>query len=196
MANEHDRKEYRKSLTSSGQIFIGGEILEFKSYDVSVKGIMVEVYPGRFLTEIEDFEALLVENDSAEIFVEELRLTGSVEVVWVKQEADKILLGLEYRDVRHNEQKLWVQRAAYRQKKSFSCLLIYDHGRINARGIDISVIGLALTGDFKGSDIKTGDIVKLQLFSTPVNKAVAKIVWLKENDEGSTTLGLRYLEID
>lgn len=196
MANIHDRKEYRKSLTSMGQVYIGGEILDFKSYDVSVKGIMVQVFPGKFLTEIEDFKALLAENNMVEIYVKELLLSGTAEVVWVKQEGEKILLAFEYRDVRHNEEKLWLKRRDYRQHKSFACLVIYDHGRVNARGLNISVNGLALTGDFKDSGLKEGDIVKLQLFSTSVGKAVAKIVWLDRHDDGSATMGLRYLEIE
>ena len=194
MVDNQDRKEYRKTLTSSGKLYIGGEILGFTSYDVSVKGIMVEIFPGKFLTYVEDFQSLLDEDKSVEFFVEELMLTGTAEVIWVKQKAEKILLGLEYGDVRHNEKKLWLKRAAYRQKNSFTCLVIHELGRIKARGINVSVAGLALTGDFK--DLQIGKIVKLQFFSTPIKKAVAKIVWLNENNDGSATAGLRYLEAE
>ncbi len=196
MTTSEDRKEYRKSLTSTGQIAIGGEILRFISYDVSVKGIMVEVFPGKFLTDVEDFKVCLTQNRMVEIFVHELMMTGVAEAVWVKHEDRKILLGLEYRDVRHNEEKLWITRAAYRRKRTFSCLVIYEHGRVQAQGLDISATGLALAGDFRDSKLSSGDIVKLQLSDAPVKKAVAKIVWINSAEDGSSTLGLRYLEIE
>ncbi len=196
MTTSEDRKEYRKSLTSTGQIAIGGEILRFISYDVSVKGIMVEVFPGKFLTDVEDFKVCLTQNRMVEIFVHELMMTGVAEAVWVKHEDRKILLGLEYRDVRHNEEKLWITRAAYRRKITFSCLVIYEYGRVQAQGLDISATGLALAGDFRESKLRSGDIVKLQLSDAPVKKAVAKIVWINSAEDGSSTLGLRYLEIE
>ena len=45
--------------------------------------MMVEVMPGSLLAGISDFEALLKEDNLAEIYVKDLMLTGGVKIVWV-----------------------------------------------------------------------------------------------------------------
>ena len=108
------RKEYRKKFTSSGQLYVAGELLDFISYDVSVNGILVEIIPGSLLIDINDFEALLKEDNSAEIYVKDLMLTGKIEIAWVKLDKGNILLGMEFRNVMPNAVKLWRKCRYYR----------------------------------------------------------------------------------
>ncbi|WP_305908224.1 PilZ domain-containing protein [Methylomarinum sp. Ch1-1] len=197
MATFQDRKEYRKNLTSSGQLAIAGEILDFKSYDVSLKGLMVEVCPGEFLAKLEDFQALLPDNNRVEIYVKELKLSGEAFIVWVRGgQGGKIQLGLEYGDIEHNAQKLWLRRKAYRRTKPFSCLMMLDHSKVETLGLNMSTDGLAVSGDLKGYDIKVGDVVKLKISGQSISKAIAKIIWINESGDDRLTVGLRYLGID
>ncbi len=195
MSTFQERSEYRKNLNSPGQIHLGGEILEIKSYDVSVKGIMVEIFPGKILSSLDDIQASIDSNEIVEIFVEELKLTGESKIVWVKQENEKIMMGLEFKDVQYNSQKLWMKRMAYRQQKSFDCSILMENNEIPAQGINISIGGLAITGDLKTCSLNDGDVVNLQLKGVAVYQALGKVMWQKENLDGSITMGLRYMEL-
>ncbi len=190
-----DRKEYRKSFNSSGQLYVAGEFLDFIGYDVSVKGILIEVVPGLLLAKIDDFEALLKENNSAEIYVKDLMLTGETDIVWAKQDNGKIMLGLEFRDVMYNANKLWRKRRTYRSKNKFTGYLIADNNSIGFQGLNLSVDGMALKLDQQESSLKPGTIIKFQVHS-PDSRGAAKIVWINTNDPESCVLGLKYLAVD
>ncbi len=189
-----DRKEYRKSFNSSGQLYVAGEFLDFIGYDVSVKGILIEVVPGLLLAKIDDFEALLKENNSAEIYVKDLMLTGETDIVWAKMENGKIMLGLEFRDVMYNAEKLWRKRRTYRSNNKFSGYLIVDKKSIDFQGLNLSVDGMALKLNQQESSLKPGNIIKFQMHSTD-SRGVAKIVWINANDPESCILGLKYLAV-
>lgn len=191
-----NRKEYRKKLFSTGQLYAGGEMLEIRSFDISVNGIMAEVSQGRFLRTAADFNALISECGLVEIFVHELFLAGQAEIVWVKEDAGQIILGIEYRNVSHNQQKLWVRRQAYRHKQSFNCSVRMADLTLDAQGLNISVNGLSIQGDFKGGKLQPGSIVQLEMQDIPVAKAVSRVIWRQESDSGLIALGLRYLELN
>lgn len=190
-----DRKEYRKNFTSSGQLYVAGELLDFISYDVSVKGILVEIIPGSLLTEVSDFEALVKEDNLVEIYVKDLMLTGEAEIAWVKQDGEKILLGLEFRDVMSNAMKLWRKRRYYRSKRKFSGYLIIDDQRIDFEGNNVSTDGLELKLEQINSGLKPGCVVKLMVNGLDV-KGIGKVVWINAVGEDACVLGLRYLTIE
>ena len=190
-----NRKEYRKNFTSSGQLYVAGELLNFNSYDVSVKGILVEILPGSLLTEVSDFEALLKEDNLAEIYVKDLMLTGETEIAWVKQDNEKILLGLEFRDVMSNAVKLWRKRRYYRSNSKFSGYLIVDEKRIDFEGINVSTDGIGLKLDQISSTLKPGCVVKLMVNGLDV-KGIGKVIWVNVTGEEACVLGLRYLTIE
>ena len=190
-----DRKEYRKSFNSSGQLYVSGELLDFVSYDVSVKGILIEIIPGNLLAEIADFQALIKENNAAEIYVKDLMLTGEVDLVWAKFENEKIMLGLEFRDVMYNAEKLWRKRSYFRARKQNSGYLIVDDRKIDFQGINVSTDGLAIQVQQVDAALKPGHIVKLMLNGLDV-KGLGKIVWVKTYADEQSVLGLRYLTIE
>ena len=186
-----DRKEYRKNYNSSGQLYVAGELLDFISYDISVKGILVEIVPGSLLTEISDFEILLKEDNIAEIYVKDLMLTGEAEIAWVRQDKGRILLGLEFKDVMSNATKLWRKRRYYRSKRKFYGYLIADGQRINFEGNNISSEGLEIKLDQIHSVLKPGCLVKLDVDELDI-KGVGKIIWVNVADDETCVLGLRY----
>ncbi len=196
MTDKQERKEYRKNLVSSGQLRIAGETLDIKSCDVSLKGIKVEIFPGKFLAQIEDFEAFLADSSRAEIFVNDLMLVGEVDVVWCRDEDGKILLGLEYRDDVQHEKKSWLKRVSYRKNQPFNCTILIGNEKVEAYGNNISIDGMSITGDLKEYGFKVGDLIKLIIHEMAIKKAVARIIWINNQGERALTLGLRYLEID
>lgn len=189
------RKNYRKSYTSSGQLYVGGELLDFRSYDISVKGILIEILPGLLLTEIGDFETLIEENNSVEIFVKDLFLTGEAQIVWAKLDNGKIMLGLEFRNVNYKAEKLWRKRNYFRCRKNFSGYLMIDDRKVEFEGVNVSVDGLAMQLDHIDNMLTPGYLIKLLVNDIGV-KGVGKIVWVNTTDEMTSTLGLKYLTME
>lgn len=189
------RKEYRKKFTSSGQLYVAGELLDFISYDVSVNGILVEIIPGSLLIDIKDFEALLKEDNSAEIYVKDLMLTGEIEIAWVKLSDGKILLGIEFKNVMSKAMKFWRKRRYYRSKRKFSGYLIADDKRIDFEGNNVSTEGLGLKLNKVNSALKPGSVVNL-IVNNPDVKGVGKIIWINTAEDDTCTLGLRYFTIE
>ena len=190
-----DRIEYRKSFNSSGQLYVAGELLDFISYDVSVKGILIEIIPGSLLSEISDFKALLKENNRAEIYVKDLMLTGAADIAWAKSKDGKIQLGLEFRDVMYNAERLWRKRNYYRSSKDFSGFMIANDKRIDFQGVDISVDGLAVQVAYTRQLLKQGDTVKLVIDDLDF-KALGRVIWINTLMEHAYLIGLRYFTID
>lgn len=190
------RKEYRKIFTSSGQLYLAGELLNFIGYDISVSGIQVEILPGTFLSDAADFETLLKENATAEIFVKDLMLTGEVDVVWVNSSQDGIMLGLEFRDVMYNAEKLWHKRRYYRKyKKAIGSIIHNDSGhKMSFESINVSTDGIMIyLTEPAIFDLSVGLIVKILSIELGI-QAIAKVAWMDSLEK--TTMGLRYLQVD
>jgi len=188
-----ERKEYRKNFNAAGQLHVGEETLQINCYDVSVKGAMVEVLPGNLLTTLQDFEALLLEDSKAEIFVDELMLAGEVEIAWVRQERSRIMMGLEFQSVVHNADKLWLKRRGYRKTAPFTAELFIDKDRLHVEGINRSAKGLCVRLAVHHPALKANAPVKLQIQEFGL-AALGKVVWVSTQDE-ITTVGLQIISV-
>ncbi|MCQ8182376.1 PilZ domain-containing protein [Methylomonas sp. SURF-1] len=188
-----ERKEYRKNFNAEGRLYVGGETLQINCYDVSLNGAMLEVMPGDLLTTIRDFEVMLEQSRRAEIFVAELQLAGEVDIVWVKRDRNRIMMGLEFRDVVHNAQKLWRKRRGYRKAEHFKAELFVDKERFTVDGVDRSVEGMCLKLAGSAPAIKLNAPVKVQCPELGLS-ALGKIVWFDSN-EISTRIGLQLVTI-
>lgn len=188
-----ERKEYRKNFNAPGQLNVGGETLHFNCYDVSVKGAMIEVLPGSLLTTVQDFENLLIEDNRAEIYVDELNLAGEVRVVWVRQERNRIMMGLEFQSVVHHAAKLWLKRRGYRKTEPFSAELFVDKDKLHIEGINRSMKGLCVKLQVQHPGIKVDAPVKLQIKEFGL-AALGKVVWIEPVDEGAI-VGLQIISI-
>ena len=188
-----ERKEYRKNFNAIGQLNVGGEILQFNCYDVSVKGAMVELLPGQLLATAADFEALHFEDDKAEIFVEELMLAGEVRIVWVREERNRILMGLEFGAVVHNAEKLWLKRRGYRKIEPFSAELFVEKDRLHVEGINRSTKGLCVRLKVHHPGVQINTPVKLQIKEFGL-AALGKVVWVSETED-TTLVGIQFVPI-
>ncbi len=177
-----DRKEYRKNFSASGLLHIGGETLQLNCYDVSVKGAMVEVMPGELLSSYADFQTLLKEDQWAEIFIEDLMMTGLVYIAWVKKDRSRIMLGVEFNHVLTNCKKLWRKRHSYRKKQIFSAELIVEKDRLNVQGINFSKEGICLHLAEHHPAVKVDALVKVHVNDFTMD-ALGKVVWIKNHNE-------------
>lgn len=190
-----ERKEYRKNFTSSGKLRLAGETLDFISHDVSVNGILIEIMPGRLLSTYDDFASFINENSNAEIFVKDLMLTGEVEIIWIREKEAKVLMGLEFRHVIYNADRIWIKRQYYRKAQSFSGFLMIKNQRVEFEGKNVSVDGLMIFVKNTNENLHSNAVVSLYSESLQM-KAMAKICWIQpeQESEGSgALLGLRYL---
>ncbi|MBS3964317.1 MAG: PilZ domain-containing protein [Methylomonas sp.] len=177
-----ERKDYRKSFNAVGTLSVGGEMLRFNCYDVSVKGAMIEVVPGALLATADDFENLLREDRTAEIFIEELMLAGEVNVVWVRGERKRILMGLEFLSVVHNAHKLWLKRRGYRKTEPFAVELFIDKDRLHVEGVNRSLKGLCVRLAVQHPGVRVDVPVKLQINELGL-AALGRIAWVKSEDD-------------
>lgn len=189
-----DRKEYRKNFNAAGLLSWGGETLTFNCYDVSVKGVMIEIAPGNFLSSIEDFETLMAQDPRAEVFVEELNLAGEADVIWVREERGRIMMGLEFQAVVHHAAKMWLKRYGYRKTEPFSAELYIGEEHIHVEGINRSARGLCVRTVEDHRDLRVNAAVKMQIPEFGLS-AVGKVVWLSQNPE-ATTVGLQIIAFD
>lgn len=190
----HERKDYRKNLNAIGQLHVGGEVLHFNCYDVSVKGMMIEVLPGQLLTSLEDFEALLREEDKGEIFVKELNLAGEVRVAWVRQEHRHLMMGLEFQNVVHHASKLWLKRRGFRKTQPFTADMFIGKEHMQVEGINRSTKGVCVRLMSHHPGIKVNAPVKLSIKELDF-AAVGKVAWVSEEID-STLIGLQVLPIE
>ncbi|MDF1581803.1 MAG: PilZ domain-containing protein [Methyloprofundus sp.] len=189
---QQNRKDYRKKFTSTGVVFLAGELLEFVSYDVSVKGVQIELVPGDFISTVADVRNILNEIRSAEVFVHDLMLSAGATIAWVRGDEGKILLGLEFSEVRHNADKLWLQRHYYRKALVADANLLLNEQEFVAQTMDISKDGmkLSITSD---AELKAGDAIKLFVPDRKLN-ALAVVIWFKQFPD-STEFGVRYINV-
>lgn len=189
----HDRKEYRKKINAEGLLHIGGETLRVNCYDVSLKGVMVVIHPGKLLVDVEDFEALMLENRHGEVFIEALTLAGDVEIVWVKRDHERLMMGLAFQDVMHHAEKLWRKRRGYRKTESFEAEMRIDKRYFNLEGINRSTEGMCLRLVAVDHEIKVGEPVKLFVPQFHLT-AMGKVVWA-DSGELSCRFGLQLITL-
>ena len=83
----YKRKAYRKNMEEIGHIVLNGELLAFKTQNVSVEGMMVRVDK---VIEIED-------GAYTHFDFEELGLKGEIRIIWSEKDAEGgTYMGLEY----------------------------------------------------------------------------------------------------
>lgn len=189
---EENRKDYRKKLTSPGIIYLAGEQLKIVCYDISVQGIQVELMPGELICTIDDIRNLLSDAQQAEVFVQDLGLSAQVNLAWAQDDQEKILLGLEFTEVRHNSQKLWLKRRFYRKSLITNAKIISHNQRLEAQTVNFSTDGMRLRcSDVALIGIKPDQTMTIDIPEKALN-ALAIVIWV--NTEISfIEFGVRYI---
>ena len=83
----YSRKEYRKRMQVAGRILLNGEFQDFKTVNVSVVGLMIEIN-----TKVE-----VEENSVTSLEFRRPHLDGEVKIIWVEHVSDNdTLMGLQY----------------------------------------------------------------------------------------------------
>lgn len=190
---QENRKDYRKKFTSPGVIFLAGEILEFDSYNVSVQGIQILLEPGEFISSVDDVRHLLKETQQTEVFVQDLGLSAEAKIAWALNDEGKILLGLEFIEVRHNAEKLWFKRRFYRKNLTLDAKFLLSKQEFKAKTVDVSTDGMKLKCAVVVENLKVGDVIKLFVEEKEI-KALAAVIWI-DTETSTTEFGVRYMPV-
>lgn len=83
----YSRKEYRKRMQVAGKILLNGEYQDFKTVNVSVVGLMIQIKK----------KIDVAENSITTLEFEQHHLDGEVKVIWIEHVSDSdTLMGLQY----------------------------------------------------------------------------------------------------
>ena len=93
----NSRENYRKKLSMTGLLFMGGVEHEMKVQNVSITGILVTIEPSAQVNDEHDIFLIMKESSLVDFYVRRLNLAGEAEVVRVDMEGGAILIGMEIR---------------------------------------------------------------------------------------------------
>jgi hypothetical protein len=186
-------RSYRKSLTSYGLIYLGGEELEIEVKNLSITGMLAEVEGNDAIHGIKDVFHAIELSSVVDIYLPEMRLAGEAEITRADMDGEKVFLALEFRNLTYEVSNLLYKRKAYRKN-------ITAPGRIVFNGIkhqfftkNVSVGGMTIMLNervvVQEGLVTIFDFKKLDL------RGEIEVVWVEYVDEDFTLMGLRYKHI-
>ena len=131
------------------------------------------------------------EPEDPTVYPDTMNQTTKDETFW-RYDEGKILLGLEFSDVRHNAEKLWLQRHYYRKSLVVDASILLNEHEIAAQTIDISKDGMRLSTAAE-IELNIGDAIKVFVPERKL-KALAVVIWLNQSPD-STEFGVRYIDV-
>lgn len=184
------RENYRKSLLMSGLMFIAGTEHEMLIHDVSISGLSVSIEPEAGLSDERDIFLLLKQSSLVDIYIKRLHLAGEAEIVRVEMKNDKILIGMEFKQVSYDAENLLYKRKAYRKSMTAPGQVLISRTVHDFMTRNVSVEGLLIRVP-EQVELELGTMVefkfdKLHLFGECL------VVWFQGDENGGTLIGLEY----
>lgn len=189
-----EERAYRKNLTSYGLIYFGGEELIIDVRNLSITGLLAELDPNSGVTDINDIFDSVKSSSITDIFLPEMRLAGEVEVVRVDMIEDHIYLALEFRNISYDVDNLLYKRKAYRKNLMAPGKIVFNGEKYHFNTSNVSVDGLMI--QLKEHIEVTIGTVTLFDFKRLRLRGQIKVVWVEYNEDGSTLMGLQYVQME
>ncbi len=194
----HVERPYRKNLTTQGLIYMWGEERAIIVKNLSISGVLAELQcsqcqPGGF--SVKDIYNAVTQSTIFDLYVPEMRLAGSVEIVRVDVQDDKIFMAMEFKDIAHGVDNLLYKRKAYRKPMTAPGQILLNGEYVNFNTINVSVEGLMIrvAGNIS---IAEGSITMFE-FKRLDLQGEAKVIWLEYiADDDGTLIGLQYLHME
>jgi hypothetical protein len=185
-------RSYRKSLVSSGLIYINSCEYEIHVLNISLTGVLVKLQAHHQINNIQDFNQSLQISTLVDFYLPELRLAGEAEIVRTELVEAALHLGLEFHNLSFEINPVLYKRQVYRKN-------LHAVGKIFVSGVEyafttenVSVQGLMIR-ILGRTDIQVG-VVAVFEFEQLQLAGQAEIVWI-ERDYHSSLLGLNYVEL-
>ena len=190
----NSRENYRKNLSLSGLLFMGGIEHEMQVLNISITGILVTIEPSSPMNDEYDLFLVIKESSLVDIYVRKLNLAGEAEVVRVDMEDDKILIALEFKQISYDAENFLYKRKAYRKSMTAPGQIliakkIYDFMTRNV-SVDGLMIRIPAHVELQERMIVKFKFDKLHLFGE------CQVIWFEYDEEGGTLLGVEYQHME
>ncbi len=186
------RENYRKTLASTGLVYIAGKEREFIVWNLSITGLLGEMEPesdGDDATEV--FKA--VRSASAvDIYLREMHLAGEASVVRSDLVDSQIYFALEFKSILYDvDNYLYLyKRKAYRKNMKAPGTIEFSGKSYYFSSENVSIEGLMIRIPGK-QPLKKGEIGKFDFAALDI-RGEARVIWVELDGEGDTHLGLHY----
>lgn len=190
----NSRENYRKNLSLTGLMFLGGIEHEMQVLNVSITGLLVTIEPSATIINERDIFLLMKQSSLIDIYVRTLKLAGEAEIVRVEMEEGRILIGLEFKHISYDAENQLYKRKAYRKSMTAPGQILISKTVYEFMTRNVSVEGLM---------IRVPERVELDIGMTVEFKydklhllGECLIVWFEYDGNGGTLLGLQYVHME
>lgn len=189
-----EKRSYRKSLTSHGLIYMGGEELEISVRNLSITGLLAELDGNAGIDDIKDVFKSVKLSPTIDLYLPEMHIAGEAEIVRADMIDEHIYLALEFRNVSHDVDNVLYKRKAYRKNMTAPGQIIFHGKKYDFNTKNVSVDGLMILLKEK-IEVKEGaitifDFKRLQL------RGEIKVAWVDYTEDGGTLMGLQYVHME
>ena len=190
----NSRENYRKNLSLNGLLFIGGVEHEMQVVNVSISGLLVTIEPSNAIIDSRDIFLIMKESSLVDIYVRKLNLAGEAEVVRVDMEGEKILIGMEFKQISYDAENLLYKRKAYRKSMTSPGQILISKTVYEFMTRNVSVEGLMIRIP-EHVELQEGMVVEFK-FDRLHLLGECRIVWFEYDDNGGTLLGVQYQHME
>ena len=190
----NSRENYRKNLSLNGLLFIGGVEHEMQVVNVSISGLLVTIEPSSAIIDSRDIFLIMKESSLVDIYVRKLNLAGEAEVVRVDMEGEKILIGMEFKQISYDAENLLYKRKAYRKSMTSPGQILISKTVYEFMTRNVSVEGLMIRIP-EHVELQEGMVVEFK-FDRLHLLGECRIVWFEYDDNGGTLLGVQYQHME
>lgn len=187
-------RPYRKSLTSHGMIYLGGEELKITIKDISLTGVLAHLQCDETSRDAKDIFNMLSASTIIDLFLPEMRLAGEAEVVRVDVFENNILLALEFKNIVYDADDLLYKRKAYRKNMAAPGKILLNGEYHDFDTVNVSVDGLMIE-IAESIAVKAGEIAMF-IFEPLDLKGEIKVIWVESTAEGGTLIGVQYVRME
>jgi len=184
----------RKSLTSSGLIYMGGEEQKITVINISITGVLAELNSNGKKIDVKDIFNILLTSTIIDLYLPEMCLAGEAEVVRVDVNNDHILLALEFKNIAFDIDKNLNKRKVYRKSMPDPGLIFLNDQYLEFNTVNVSVEGLMIRLT-ESLSVEEGTVTRFE-FKRLDLKGQVEVIWADPIPDGGTLIGLHYVNMN
>ena len=184
----------RKSLTSCGLIYMGGEEQKITVINISITGVLAELNSNEKDIDVKDIFNILLTSTIIDLYLPEMRLAGEAEVVRVDVNNNRIFLALEFKNIAFDIDKNLNKRKAYRKSMPDPGLIFLNGKYLEFYTVNVSVEGLMIRLT-ESLSVEEGTITRFE-FKRLDLKGEVEVIWVDPIPDSGTLIGLQYIKMN
>lgn len=190
----NSRQYYRKNFSLNGLLFIGGVEHEMQVQNLSISGILVAIDTTENIVDERDIFLLVRQSSLVDIYIEKINLAGEAEIVRVDMEGDRILIGMELKQISYDAENLLYKRKAYRKGMAAPGQILIAQKFYDFMTRNVSVDGLMIRIP-DHVDLQVNMVIEFK-FDRLHLYGESRVVWFEHDENGGTVLGMEYLHME